>query len=99
MNQLLLALEAAGQVLVAAVLLGAGLPVVFSFGMKALAYGNGVTAEQDVVAQPHVSGKVLAFLSFAVVVLAVLIGIAWITGTGMGYVLTFDHLLPVFRKK
>ena len=44
-------------------------------------------------------GKVLAGLCFGVVVLAIVLGISWIVGTGMGYSLVFDHLLPAFRKK
>ncbi len=99
MSQILLALQAAGQVLLAAVILGAGLPAMFSLGMRALAYGNGGSAEVEVEAQPHVLGKVLAYICFGVVIIAVMLGISWIVGTGMGYKLSFEHFLPVFRKK
>jgi len=99
MSQVLLALQAGLQVLVAAVILGAGLPVIFSLGMRSLAYGTGGTAEVDVSAQPHPLGRVMAAVCFGVVILAILLGIAWIVGTGMGYVLSFDHVFPVFRKK
>ena len=99
MNQVLLALQAGAQVLFAALLLGAGLPVIFSLGLRALAYGAGGTAEVAVDMKPHPGGKVLAGLCFGVVVLAILLGISWIVGTGMGYSLVFDHLLPTFRKK
>jgi hypothetical protein len=99
MSQVLLALQAGLQVLVAAVILGAGLPVLFSLGMRSLAYGTGGAAEVDVNAKPHPLGRAMATLCFGVVILAIVLGIAWIVGTGMGYVLSFDHILPVFRKK
>ena len=99
MNQVVLALQAAGQVLVAAVILGAGLPAMFSVGTRVLAYGNGGTAEVDVDAKPHLLGRVIGIVCFGIVILAVLLGISWIVGTGMGYRLSFDHVFPVFVKK
>jgi hypothetical protein len=99
MSQVLLALQAGLQVLVAAVILGAGLPVIFSLGMRSLAYGTGGAAEVAVDMKPHPLGRVMAAVCFGVVILAILLGIAWIVGTGMGYVLSFDHIYPVFRKK
>ena len=99
MNQFLLALQAGGQVLLAAVILGAGLPAIFSLGMRALAYGTGGTAEVAVETKPHPVGKALAGICFGVVIAAIVLGIAWIVGTGMGYRLSFDHIYPVFVKK
>jgi len=99
MSQLLLALQAGAQVLFAALLLGAGLPVIFSLGLRALAYGAGGAAEVAVDMKPRRVGKVLAIVCFGVVILAIVLGISWIVGTGMGYSLVFDHLLPTFRKK
>lgn len=99
MSQLLLALQAGAQVLFAAILLGAGLPAIFAFGMRALAFGTGGSAEVDVEVPPHPLGKALAGVCFGVVVAAILVGITWVVATGMGYSLVFDHLLPSFRKK
>jgi TRAP-type mannitol/chloroaromatic compound transport system permease large subunit len=99
MSQILLALQGGAQVLFAAILLGAGLPVIFSLGMRALAFGSGGSAEIAADMKPHPVGKALAGLCFGVVVVSILVGIAWIVGTGMGYSLVFDHLLPTFRKK
>jgi hypothetical protein len=99
MSQLWLALQAGVQVLFAALLLGAGLPAIFALGMRSLAYGAGGTAEVSVTATPHPVGKVLAVVCFSVVVVAIVLGITWIVGTGMGYSLVFDHLIPTFRKK
>jgi hypothetical protein len=99
MSQLWLALQAGAQVLFAALLLGAGLPAIFALGMRSLAYGAGGTAEVAVESKPRPVGKVLAAVCFGVVVVAILLGISWIVGTGMGYSLVFDHLIPTFRKK
>jgi hypothetical protein len=99
MSQLWLALQSGVQVLFAALLLGAGLPVIFALGMRSLAFGTGGTAEVAVASRPHPLGKVIAYTCFGVVVLAIVLGISWIVGTGMGYSLVFDHLLPAFRKK
>lgn len=99
MSQVLLALQAGAQVLLAAVILGAGLPAIFSLGMRALAYGTGGTAEVAVDVKPHPVGRVLAGVCFGVVVLAILLGITWIVATGMGYALSFEHIFPTFKKK
>ena len=99
MSQLWLALQSGVQVLFAALLLGAGLPAIFALGMRSLAYGAGGTAEVAVESKPRPVGKVLAAVCFGVVVVAILLGISWIVGTGMGYTLVFDHLIPAFRKK
>lgn len=99
MSQVVLALQAGLQVLVAAVILGAGLPVIFSLGMRSLAYGTGGAAEVTADTKPHLLGRAMAAVCFGVVILAILLGIAWIVGTGMGYALSFDHIFPVFRKK
>ena len=47
---------------------------------------------------PHPFGKVLAFACFGVVVVAIILGISWIVGTGMGYKLVFDHFFPTFKR-
>jgi len=99
MSQVWLALQAGVQVLFAALLRGAGLPAIFSLGMRSLAYGAGGTAEVAMDSKPRPIGKVLAAVCFGVVVAAILLGITWIVATGMGYSLVFDHLLPSFRKK
>lgn len=98
MSQLWLALQAGVQVLFAALLLGAGLPAIFALGMRSLAYGTGGTAEVALEAKAHPVGKALAGLCFAVVIIAILLGMAWIVGTGMGYRLVFDSVVPTFRK-
>ena len=99
MSQVLLALQAGIQVLLAAVIVGAGLPAIFSLGMRSLAYGTGGTAEVAVDVKPHPVGRLLAAVCFGVVVLAILLGITWIVAAGMGYAVSFDHIFPTFKKK
>ncbi len=98
MSQVWPALQAGVQVLFAALLLGAGLPAIFALGMRSLAYGTGGTAEVDLHTKAHPVGKVLAGLCFGIVVIAILLGIAWIVGNGMGYTLVFSGFLPTFTR-
>ena len=86
----------AGEVLVYAVILGAGLPALFAVGVWALSFGaRGV---DDVVEHhPHPVAKVFAGACFAVVVLAILAGIGIIVGHGFGVTLQFGW--PVFVAK
>ena len=79
-----MALEGAGQVLVVGILLGAGLPVIFALGIRALSYGVGGAADIE-AHEPHPIGKVLAGLCFAVVIAAVLVGVGAIVASGFGW--------------
>ncbi len=88
MNNIVLALEGAGQVLLIGILLGAGLPMIFALGIRALSYGVG--GEADIEAhEPHLLGKVLAGLCFAVVIAAVITGVGAIVASGFGWELGF----------
>ncbi len=88
MNNIVLALEGAWQVLLVGLLLGAGLPVVFSLGIRALSYGVG--GEADIEAhEPHLIGKIMAGFCFAVVILAVLAGVGVIVSSGFGWDIGF----------
>ena len=58
------ALEGAWKVLAVGLVLGAGLPAVFAFGIRALAYGAGGEAEAG-GGSPHPAGRLLAGLCFA----------------------------------
>lgn len=71
MDQLLAALDAIWKVLLVGLLLGAGLPALFSLGVRERAHGR----------------RVLAGALFAVVAAAVLTGIAGIVAHGLGLTL------------
>jgi hypothetical protein len=102
MDQLLAALDAGWRVLLVGIVLGAGLPTMFAFGIRALAWGAGGEAgvhAEGVVLKPHVMGRVIAYTMFALVILAVLLGISYIVAHGLGWTLTFNGMLPVFTPK
>lgn len=83
MNQLWLALEGGFHVLLAGMVLGAGLPLIFSLGIRALSYGVG--GDADIVShKPHPVARIVAYLCFAIVILAILYGIAVIVSHGLG---------------
>lgn len=102
MDQLLAALDAGWRVLLVGLLLGSGLPAMFAFGVRALAWGTGGEAEvhaTGVVLKPHVMGRVVAATMFTLVIVAVLLGIGYIVAHGLGYAITFNGILPVFTPK
>jgi hypothetical protein len=103
MHNLGFALEGAWKVLLAGLLLGAGLPVLFALGVRSLAYAAGRDAEvhPSGVTGPtsHPIGKVVAYALFAIVVLAVLLGIGFIVAGGFGKTLSFEHVLPAIVDK
>jgi hypothetical protein len=93
------ALEAVWKVLAVGLVLGAGLPVVFAFGVRSLAWGAGGAAEVAVDAKPHPLGRVLAVLCFAVVVAGIALGLTVLIAAGLGKVVSFDHVYPTIVDK
>ena len=92
--------EAAWRVAVVSLVLGAGLPAIFALGVREIVFASGegsVSGEAPRGAQLH---RVLGWLCFAVVVLAVVIGLAIIIASGLGKQVTFEHLIiPTFVDK
>lgn len=102
MEQLWAALDGAWRVLLVSLVLGAGLPTVFAFGVRALAWGTGGDAEiheTGVTLKPHPLGRLVAYTLFGFVVLAVLLGISYIVAHGLGWTLSFNGVVPVFTPK
>lgn len=102
MEQLLAALDAGWRVLLVGLVLGAGLPTMFAFGVRALAWGTGGDAEiheSGVVLKPHPMGRVVAYVMFGIVILSVLLGIGYILAHGLGMTISFDGIVPVFTAK
>ena len=93
MNSLWLALTRAWHVLLAGLLLGAGLPAIFALGIRVLSVGAAGTPDDP---RPTWLGKSLAGICFAVVGLGILAGIGTIVAHGFGAHLTFDGIIPVF---
>ncbi|HJE51333.1 MAG TPA: hypothetical protein K8V15_05050 [Tessaracoccus flavescens] len=98
MNNLWLALEGARNVLLVGLLLGAGLPAIFSLGIKALSWGSGSLVNTD-DHTPHIAGRILGYLCFAIVLGAVALGIGAIVASGFGMRLSFDNVIPMFVPK
>ncbi|ANS79973.1 hypothetical protein SGUI_2577 [Serinicoccus hydrothermalis] len=96
---LLLWLAGGGQLLVAGLLLGAGLPLVFALGIRALALADGGDAETGSPAPPRPWARPVAWLCFAAVVAGVLLGLAVIVSSGAGYELVLDGVLPTLQKE
>jgi hypothetical protein len=91
------------KILVFGVILGAGLPTIFALGVRSMALGQGGEAEVHAAgtapASPNSIGNVLAFICFAIVLVAVVLGITYIVATGLGKVMTFDHIYPTIHAK
>jgi hypothetical protein len=100
-NTLTLAFAALWKILAVGLVLGAGLPVLFSAGIRALAYGAGGAAETAAggTAPPHPIGRVLAAVCFALVLIAVALGLTFIIATGFGKQLSFEHIYPTLTDK
>jgi hypothetical protein len=102
-NNVQFALEGAWKVMVAGLVLGAGLPLLFALGIRSLAYGAGGEAEvhESGVTAPtrHPIGTVLGWFCFIVVLLGVALGILYIVVTGRGDHLSFTHVFPTIVTK
>jgi hypothetical protein len=103
MHNLEFALQGAWKVLLAGLVLGAGLPTLFGLGIRSLAYGAGGEAEVHAsgvtgpAARPI--GTVVGYALFAIVVLGVLLGITFIVASGFGKALSFEHIYPTIVPK
>lgn len=91
-------LNAVLQILLVGLLVGAGLPALFSVGIKAMAYGAGGDAEVSHEAG-HPIGTVIGYLCFALVLAAIGMGISIVVSSGLGYKVSFQHVFPTFTKK
>jgi hypothetical protein len=99
MHNLGFAVEGAWRVLLAGLLLGAGLPALFVLGLRSLSYGAGGAGAHPRTAITRPLGTVAGYLLFAVVVLGVLLGIAFIVAGGFGKALSFAHVYPTIVDK
>ena len=88
-------LDDAWRVLVAGLVLGAGLPILFALGVKSTAWANG-----DLPGTPaNPAGRVVAAVLNTVVVLAIAIGLGYIVAHGLGYTLVWTGGVPSFTHK
>jgi hypothetical protein len=98
MNMVNLALQGAWKVLLAGLVLGAGLPALYAFAVRGLAIASGKGALEGGQA-PRAWGKVLAWVLLAVILLAVSYGLTFIIATGLGKTISFEHIYPTIVSK
>ena len=99
MTQVWAALDAAWRILAIGLVLGAGLPALFAFGIRTMAWGTGGDAElHDEGALPpaHPVGRVIGWVIFGFVILVVLLGLGYIVAHGLGYDIVLQGGLPAF---
>jgi hypothetical protein len=103
MHNFALAFDGAWKVLVASLILGAGLPALFALGIRSLAWGAGGDAEVHAAgaAGPRANpvGTVLGWILFLVVLAGVVLGITFIVASGFGKALSFEHIYPTIVSK
>jgi hypothetical protein len=103
MHNVSFAADSAWRILVACLLLGAGLPALFAVGIRALAYGAGGEAEvhESGVSSPapRPFWTAAGYLCFAIVLLGVILGITFIVASGFGKTVTFTHVYPTITNK
>lgn len=95
------AAEALWKVLVAGLILGAGLPAVFAVGIRGLAMAgdSGNVEEGQVGSRPNPLGNVLAGVMFLIVAYGIVAGLLFIIASGQGKELSFDHIIPWIEPK
>ena len=98
MHNLGFALDGAWRVLLAGLILGAGLPVLFALGVRSLAWGAGATGGGPATG-PRPAGTVLGWVLFAIVLAGVVLGITFIVASGFGKALSFEHIYPTIIDK
>lgn len=96
MNNLAIAMDGAWKVLVAGLLLGAGIPTLFALAVNGLATAEGGDAAGG--APPRPVGKLVAAVIFVVILTLVAYGLAWLIFTSLGYKVGFSGPFPSFSK-
>lgn len=101
MRSLELALQGGGKVLLAGLAFGAGLPVLYALAIRSLSLGARETVDADGRARlvPSVAGRALAVILGLILVGAVVLGITMIVASGLGKMVSFDHLIPIIVEK
>ena len=101
MRSIQLALVGAFDVLVAGLLFGAGLPVVYALAMRALTVGSSTTVDDSGALhhRPSAIGRTLSGLLIAVIVLGIVLGLVLIVASGFGKTVSFESIIPTFVDK
>lgn len=96
MNPITLVLEGASAVLVAGLVFGAGLPVIYALALRVLTIGATVHTDPDgtVHSTPRFSSRVFSGLLIGIVVAGVILGLMLIVATGLGKEVSFENIYP-----
>ena len=89
-------IDSAWKVVVAGLLLGAGLPALFAVGVRTTAVPAGTP---QALAGPSLPRRMVAWLCYAVVLIAVAAALTVIVATGLGQTVSFEHIWPTFAPK
>jgi hypothetical protein len=94
-------LQDAWKVLLYSLVLGAGLPVVYALGVRALAIGGAGTDPADgaPAVRRNPVGTALATVCFLMVLAGVAVGLTYVVASGQGKMLSFDHVYPTLVPK
>jgi hypothetical protein len=100
-NSIELALKSGYNVLVAGLVFGAGLPVLYALALRALTIGSTEVVAEDGTVRYRRSllGRVLAVVLVAVVIGGVVLGLLLIVWKGLGLEVSFEHIVPTISKK
>ena len=101
MNTIQLALKGASQVLLAGLAFGVGLPVIYAVAMRVLTVGatQETAADGSTRLHPTALGRTLMLLLMAVIIGGVALGITIIVASGLGKVVSFEHVIPLLVDK
>lgn len=91
--------QAIWQVLLASVILGAGLPAIFALGIRSLAWGTGGSSTDGGTGRGNLLGRIVAVVLFVVVAYAIVSGLLFIIASGQGKEISFSHVVPWIVEK
>ncbi len=91
--------QAAWKVLVAGLVLGAGIPALFALGVRFSASGAGGEAMVVSSSTAKPATRPSAGLCFLVAALAVILGITVVVASGFGKMVSFEHVFPTLVDK
>jgi hypothetical protein len=91
--------ESAWKVLVAGLILGAGIPALFALGVRFSAAGAGGEAMTAPAQRANPALKAVGALCFLIAALAVVLGITVVVASGFGKMVSFDSVIPTLVDK
>jgi hypothetical protein len=91
--------EAAWKVVVAGLVLGAGIPALFALGIRFSAAGAGGEAMLEPQTRARSGYSALGAACFLVAALAVVLGITVVVASGFGKMVSFENVVPTLVDK